>query len=288
MNDKIIFNYLRPTSTSRPKLLSVFLSIFCIFLILFGAFPSAALATSIADRLEQFPQWNNKPSVELAKGDLEYPEWMAGTWNVQSTLLEKIAPLAPEIVSPGFKDNGDYLDQAIAFQVRFGTEYYSPPRGFFVRFAKFNSAFNSTVPVVVADRAFNGKQIAQAYLGEDNVYQVKVDPDDPNQQITFLRGERKLISKVTGRAREAPPDKSQSQEFMTTELTQQLFRSPERIYLNEVETTSDYHLLESGNINAEQITAIYLSPQDPDFFAAGDRPVAIYRYQLKLIKEKES
>ena len=31
---------------------------------------------------------------------------------------------------------------------------------------------------------------------------------------------------------------------------------------------------------ADQITAIYLSPQDPDYFKAKDKPVALYRYQL--------
>ena len=107
---------------------------------------------------------------------------------------------------------------------------------------------------------------------------MKIDPDNPNQQITFLRGERKLISKITGRAKEIPSQ----EQFIATEVTQQLFRSPQRLYLNEVETTSNYHLLDSENVSAEQITAIYLSPQDPDYFTAGDRPVALYRYHLDL------
>ena len=239
-----------------------------LLLILFS-FTSTAVAAPIQERIQQFPQWQSKPPVKRARGDLEYPEWMAGTWNVESTLIEKIAPLAPDIVSPGFEDNDNYIDKAIAFQVRFGIND-SPP-GF--------SIFNSKQPAVVADRAFNGEKIARAYLGDDNVYRVKVDPDNPNQQITFLRGDRKLISKITGRAKEMPSDR----EFITTEVTQQLFRSPERLYLNEVETTSDYHLLDS-KISAEQITAIYLSPQDPDYFSAGDRPIALYRYHLDLTK----
>jgi hypothetical protein len=245
--------------------------IILICLILFG-FHSTAIAASLSDRLEQFPQWTNKPAVKLAKGDLEYPEWMTGTWNVTSTLTEQIAPLAPKIVTPGFEDNEKYLRQAIAFQVRFGTEYATSPSGIL-------SAFQSKQPVVVADRAFNGTKIAEAYLGADNVYKVKIDPDNPNQQIAFLKGERKLISKITGRGREIPGDA----QFIATEVTQQLFRSPERLYLNEVETTSSYRLLDSGEISAEQITAIYLSPQDPDYFAAGNRPVALYRYHLDLI-----
>lgn len=239
--------------------------------LMFWSLHSTAIAASLSDRLEQFPQWTNKPAVQLAKGDLEYPEWMAGTWNVTSTLTEQIAPLAPKIVTPGFEDNEKYLQQAIAFQVRFGKEYATSPSGIL-------SSFKSKEPVVVADRAFNGTRIAAAYLGDDNVYKVKIDPDNPNQQITFLKGERKLISKITGRGREIPGDT----QFIATEVTQQLFRSPERLYLNEVETTSSYQLLDSGEISAEQITAIYLSPQDPDYFAAGDRPVALYRYHLDL------
>ena len=246
--------------------------IILICIVLFGF--SSTAAAAISERLERFPNWNSKPAVKLAKGDLEYPEWMAGTWNVTSTLVEQIAPLAPEIVTPGFEDNQEYVDREIAFQVRFGKEYATPDRGLL-------AALKSNSLQVVADRAFNGTEIAEAYLGEDNLYSVKVDPDNPNRQITFLKGERKLISKITGRNSEMPAE----DEFIATEVTQQLFRSPERLYLNEVETTSDYHLLDDNKISAEQITAIYLSPQDPNYFNAGDRPVALYRYHLDLIKQ---
>ena len=264
MQDKLTPN--QPLLSIKYHLVNILL----ILLVLFSLGTTAA-ASPIQERIQQFPQWTNKPPVQLAKGDLEYPEWMAGTWDVESTLIEKLAPLAPDIVSPGFEDNDNYIDKAIAFKVRFGKEYFTAPTGLL-------SAFKSSQPVVVADRAFNGQKIAEAYLGEDNVYRVKTDPQNPNQQITFLKGDRKLISKITGRTRETPAEN----EFISTEVTQQLFRSPERLYLNEVETTSDYHLLDSGNIEAEQITAIYLSPQDPDYFSAGDRPIALYRYHLTM------
>ena len=247
--------------------------IILVCLILFG-FNTTALAGSLTERIEQFPEWTSKPSVKPAKGDLEYPEWMAGTWSVTSTLTEQVAPLAPNIVTPGFEDNQDYINKAIAFPVRFGTEYYTATKSLL-------STFKSSQPAVVADRAFNGTKIAEAYLGNENVYKVKVDPDNPNQQITFLKGERKLISKITGRDSEIPND----DHFLATEVTQQLFRSPERLYLNEVETTSSYTLLDPEHISAEQITAIYLSPQDPDYFTAGDRPVALYRYHLDLARQ---
>ncbi|MEL6327067.1 MAG: DUF6816 family protein, partial [Cyanobacteria bacterium J06626_23] len=38
-------------------------------------------------------------------------------------------------------------------------------------------------------------------------------------------------------------------------------------------------------ITADQITAIYLSPRDPDYFKAFNKPVALYRYRLTFEKE---
>ncbi|MEM9276652.1 MAG: DUF6816 family protein [Cyanobacteria bacterium P01_F01_bin.143] len=218
------------------------------------------------------PSWYDKPIVENAQGDLYYPDWMAGTWKVTNILEEQVAPLAPDIVSPGFEDNQKYIGEPIVFPVRFGKEYYVSEKKWF-----FFPLINTKNPVV-ADRAFNGRSIAEAYLGNDSVLRVAVDPKDPNKQITLLKSGVKSVSQVTKRAEE----KVGRYRFRATEVTQQLFKSPNKIYLNEVETTSDYHLIDPQNIEATQVTAIYLSPQDPDYFLAGDRPIAIYRYHLDL------
>ena len=41
----------------------------------------------------------------------------------------------------------------------------------------------------------------------------------------------------------------------------------------------------SKKVEADQVTAIYLSPKDPDYFTAGGHPVALYRYRLELLPE---
>ena len=242
-------------------------------------FAQNAIASPLENRLQQYPQWNNKPPAEIAQGDLYYPQWMAGTWSVESTLKEQIAPLAPEVVTPGFNDNQQYLDRPVTFLVRFKTKDERPQKKIF--FPQLN---NNKQNFVVADRVFNGTNIAAAYLGTNNVFKVKVDPENVNRQLTLLEGDRKLISTVIKRATETPAPN----HFIATEVTKQLFESPARFYLNEVETTSDYQLTATGNVQAQQFTAIYLSPQDPDYFKAINRPVAIYRYQLNLKKNKSS
>ena len=240
------------------------------FVILLLCIVQPAFAGSLENRLNQFPQWH-KPFVEAAAGDLVYPDWMERTWTVTSTLVEAIAPLAPEIVTPGFAGNQSYLNQPVTFPVRF---VESPSwRKWLPSLARSS---------VVSDRAFNGLNIAKAYLGEDQVLAVKVDPQNPNRQLTFLPGQRQLISTVTGRRSESPAPN----QFIATEVCQQVFRG-NQIYLNEVETTTAYQLTQTG-IKANQVTAIYLSPQDPHYFQANSRPVALYRYWLELLPGGET
>lgn len=221
-----------------------------------------ATAGALADRLASFPNWEGKPAVQTAKGDLVYPNWFAGDWNVTTTLLDQAAPLAPDVTTPGFESNRAYLNQPIAFAVWF------VPTG-------------DRTPALVSDRAFNGLNLSKAYLGK-TVLAVKVDPANPNRQITLLRNDRQLVSTVTGRAIESPsPDL-----FLTTEVFQQEFRGTPQLYFNEVETTTAYQRQEDNEaIVADQVTAIYLSPQDADYFKAKNRPIALYRYRLEFSRE---
>jgi hypothetical protein len=233
------------------------------------------LASPLVDRLAQFPDWQNKPPVEAAQGDLVYPDWMVGTWTVTSTLDEMVAPLAPDLVTPGFEGNRKYLEQPISFSVRFVPQL---PR----RSHRSTFPIAEPVPVsppIVADRAFNGTNIARSYLGKA-LLSVQVDPDDPNRQITALRGDRQLVSIVSGRSSETPD----TDQFIATEFLNQVFRSSSQIYFNQVESTTAYHRISPTQIDANQVTAIYLSPQDPNYFKAGDRPVALYHYDLMLSK----
>lgn len=234
-----------------------------------------AAAGVLSDRIAAFPNWTSKPPTQVATGDLVYPDWMAGTWNMTSTLVDLAAPLAPDLKTPGFDGNEALLDQPIRCEVRFEPRMTSLTGSFLLqpRLAQEE---------IVSDRAFNGLSMARAYLGDKAVKTVKVDPDNPNRQVTILRGDRQLESTVMSRAIETPSN----QDFVTTEVFQQVFRGTAQPYFNEVETTTAYHEAaddESFAITADQITAIYLSPQDPDYFKAANQPVALYRYRLELL-----
>jgi hypothetical protein len=315
-------HFLTGFSTKTVSVVALIIRIWglCLALVLLLS-AGEAQAGQLADRLAQFPTWESKPPVAEAKGDLIYPDWMEGTWKVTSTLIDLLAPLAPEVVTPGFEGNRRYLNQPVSFLVRFQAANDLPKDSdqgtqtvISDRFLPIKTYNRDTTPTnsgseqlpspyatreVVADRAFNGLNIAEAYLGDRMIQSVKVDPNSPNRQITSLSTGRQLVSVVTGRASETPaPD-----QFIATELSQQIFRGTPQLYFNQVETTTAYQLLREAKlpgtaeqnpegsespsltIEGDQITAIYLSPQDPDYFKAQAKPVALYRYRLELLPE---
>ncbi|MBV5260634.1 hypothetical protein FLX56_19665 [Synechococcus moorigangaii CMS01] len=235
---------------------------------------SPVWAESLGDRLEHYPQWQALPTLAPVQAgeDLVYPDWFAGTWQATSTLIDQVAPLAPDLVTPGFAANEKLIGQPFRFRVQFQPRTNFP--------VKPLSLPEQVTAAIVADRAFNGAEIARAYLGEKTVQNVAVDPQNPNRQLTILKGDRRLISTVTGRAQAQP----QPDHFFSSELIQQQFQNAEQVYLNRVETTTDYQRVNPGQIQANQVTAIYLSPSDPDFFQAQNHPVALYHYDLELIK----
>ncbi|MFB2837094.1 DUF6816 family protein [Floridanema evergladense] len=261
--------------------------VFCLVLLSFF-WCAEVRAGTLNDRLSQFPNWDSKPAISAVKAteDLVYPDWMLGTWNVSSTLVEMVAPLAPDFVTPGFEGNRQFLNKPINFSVRFVgvNEQQSEIKTYPFSQLKTQNSKLKTIRVV-ADRSFNGLNIARATLGDRSVLSVNVDRNNPNRQITYLPGKRQLISLVTNRATE----QANSEQFIATEISQQIFRSAAQVYLNEVETTTLYQrqINSKAPITAEQITAIYLSPQDPNYFFSNEKPVALYRYHLELYPQKQ-
>jgi hypothetical protein len=88
----------------------------------------------------------------------------------------------------------------------------------------------------VADRAFNGLNLARAYLGEEQVKGVELDPQNPNRQVTRLADGRRLQSTVTGRRVES----AGGDRFLTTERVQQVFWGGSVPGFNQVDITTAY------------------------------------------------
>jgi hypothetical protein len=247
-------------------------------------------AESLSHRLTTFPQWSHPSHLQRAVGDLYYPHWFAGTWDVQTQLMDMVAPLSPQIVTPGFESNRRYLNHLLEFRVRFLPP--TPPSRNLMVPGMLQFRNDRPTSPLVADRRFNSLNLTRAYfqfassinqLVKDGELTIQIDPMNPNRQITFWGSGRQLISTVTARRTEQPD----THHFLTCELSQQEFRNLGQNYINQVETTTAYSYFGLSDVHqpvftADQVTAIYLSPQDPQFFIARDRPVALYRYQLQF------
>jgi hypothetical protein len=227
------------------------------------------MAATLQQRIEAFPQWSVVSGLH-STGELTYPQWFAGEWTATSILREQVAPLTPAIVTPGFERNRASIDRPYIFQVRFGSATTTVATGITVDQAQQSQ--------IIADRTFNGEQIANAYLGANAVTSIQTIDRPQVVQITKLQNGTELRSTMTGYLSESV----QPDTFVTTEINQQVFQG-QSTYLNTVETTTSYRLVGQHHIKADQVTAIYLSPQDPDYFKALQRPVALYRYTLELI-----
>ncbi|MFM7579683.1 MAG: DUF6816 family protein, partial [Microcystaceae cyanobacterium] len=132
--------------------------------------------------------------------------------------------------------------------------------------------------IVVPDRRFNAEAVTKAYLGDNLKFSVQYIQQPLPRIVTIFSENKRLTSTVIGHNQQAPSES----EFIATELSTQQFVNGASQYLNQLETTTDYQQLEDGKIAATQITAVYLSPQDPDYFSANNQPIALYRYQLTL------
>jgi hypothetical protein len=236
--------------------------------------PKIAQAGALQARLDQFPDLRSQLPLSTAQGDLYYPDWLAGEWNVTSTLVDAVAPLAPELVTPGFESNQRQLGKVVTFPVRFKrtTAEIRPQGPFPVGFVPSQG--------VVADRVYNGTRLTEALMGKNILQSIQVDTRSPNRQVAKFHNGQELVTQISNRATEASTDR----EFISSELYQQEFRSATQIYLNQVENTIGYRLVSADppRIEANQVTAIYLSPQDPDYFKARRQPVALYRYQMSF------
>ncbi len=291
----------------------VSIRILFVFVMFLGLMVLPAEATSLTDRLNTYPDWHSKPELNPNFEEVAYPAWMSGTWTCESTLIDMVAPVQ-KVKTPGFEGNRKYLNEPVQFDVRFGATKTKPTRKFGMpTIMNFSS---SAQEKVVVDRVFNALSIARAYLGDGVVESVKINPNLPNEQLTTLKDGLQLLSVTTGHQSEQPDPNS----FITSELFQQIFRSSDQPFLNQVETTTKYSYLGASDVTlsnsnanssaslnansntkvdpvednrneiptivADQYTAIYLSPQEPNYFDAIDTPVALYRYQLKLTPAK--
>ena len=136
--------------------------------------------------------------------DLIYPNWFEGNWLVTSQDLE------------------DETQVPIVYKVNF-----------------FKNSFNE----VIGNRSKNSESIGKAIFGE-NLIKVVDDPQSINKQITYLKDDLYIVSKITLRNQIQDND-----IFFADEFVIQTVHKPGASRVNQVETISKFRKCNKDKFN---------------------------------------
>ena len=145
--------------------------------------------------------------------DLIYPNWFEGTWRVTSQDLE------------------DESQAPVSYEVNF---------------------FRNNLNEVIGDRSKNSESIGKAIFGE-NLIKVVNDPKSFNNQITYLKDDLYIDSRITGR--------NQIQDdniFFADEFVIQTVHKPGASRINQVETISKFQKCNQENYNSKEDLTPYI------------------------------
>ncbi len=176
-------------------------------LILFLTFQGLFLENSLAlvdssvrdfleDRVNQWPELY-LPNFKLSdtSKDLIYPEWFEGSWLVTS------------------KNINNDSEEPVIYKVNF---------------------FKNDSNLIIGNRANNSESIGKAIFG-DILIKVVNDPQSINNQITYLKDDFYIDSRITGRNQIQDDD-----IFFADELVIQTAHKPGASRINQVETISKF------------------------------------------------
>ena len=160
------------------------------------AFVDSNVREFLENRVNQWPELY-LPNFKLSdtSKDLIYPKWFEGNWLVTS------------------KDIFNDSEEPVIYQVNF---------------------FKNDSDLIIGNRAKNSESIGKAIFG-DNLIKVVNDPQSINNQITYLKDDFYIDSRITGRNQIQDDD-----IFFADELVIQTAHMPGASRINQVETISKF------------------------------------------------
>ena len=158
----------------------------------------------LGNRVNQWPEiYLPNSKFSDTSKDLIYPKWFEGSWLVTS------------------QDISNYLEEPVIYKVNF---------------------FKNDSDLIVGNRAKNSESIGKAIFG-DTLIKVVKDPHSINNQITYLKDDFYIDSRITGRNQIQDDD-----IFFADELVIQTVHKPGASRVNQVETISKFQKCDSKQL----------------------------------------
>jgi len=228
----------------------------------------------------------SKPGLML------YPRWLFGEYDVSSTFSSFRLPLGERYVAQALLNAARApADQGgVGSTATYSMKWFSTlpnTLGNQLRFALGSLPEDA----VVQDRAYNMRQMTNAYMGYEAVEYVEYEPREAPDRASVQ------FSRLTPDMRPLPPRKaelyvnnSQTAEgvlgtestpaFVTSELLRQVLVGVRSVEVQDYEVINLYELLDKDVVRVRNRTAIYLEPRDELYFTAAGRAVAVYDYDI--------
>nr|QFB70720.1 chloroplast hypothetical protein 3 [Chlorella ohadii] len=215
-----------------------------------------------------------------------YPRYLFGEWEVEMEFTALRTPLGRQFVPPGFLQAAEASPEegGLGSRYAFRQRFYSTLPPTLDNELRVNLGLGMPQDAIVSDRAFNTRETTNAFLGYAAVEAVEYDPRDAplRETVTLSRlapdmaplPPRRLELYINHLSSEEGPGGS----FLTSELCRQVLLGVRQVEVKDYEIMHEYRLQPDGSLRGRQRSCLYLQPQEPRFFEAGGRAVAVYDY----------
>lgn len=256
--------------------------------------PPADAAESVFSRLEAAPSTLSQPFYmgPFDSKTIYYPRWMFGEWNVHSKFVGLNIPLGPKFVPDGFLQAADAPASSggVGSECDYSLRFYSTLPDTFSNNARFMLGLGSPEDAIIADKAYNTKNMTDAFLGYSGaVSAVDYDPRDaPLRQTVMLSRLSPDMAPLPPRRLElyinALRSEGEGNRFATSELSRQVMLAIRAAQVTDYEVLNEYRLVSPGVVKGRQRSLLYLQPQDPLYFESGRKAVAVYDYEFTMTR----
>ncbi|KAI8464780.1 MAG: hypothetical protein J3K34DRAFT_439122 [Monoraphidium minutum] len=232
---------------------------------------------------------------------------MFGEWDVESTFTGFRAPLGPRYVRPALLEaaGAGAEEGGVGSRYAFKQRFFSTLPDTFANNARVNLGLLPE-DAVIADRAFNARASANAYLGDPSAvlaadYDARVPdrltlefqrlaadmrPLPPRRAELYIQNIQSAELEPVYSEEDAPSaayaafPPPNAPGWVLSELCRQVTLGVRSAEVQDYEVATVFALVSPSRIVARQRTLLYLEPRDDLYFQARGRAVAAYDYEL--------
>ncbi|KAL3910305.1 MAG: hypothetical protein SGARI_002192, partial [Bacillariaceae sp.] len=243
----------------------------------------------------------------FAAQELYYPSFLFGEWSITSTLKQKTFPFGKDFVPSRSLMDGSPRNrqEQVGDSTTYLAHYFSTLADTPANQITVNLGLGVPEPKVIADRAFNVKEMSKAYKQAAPVESVEWDyRKDPTRLTLQMEsmtsqvdgkplGPRKAEVYLTSRQTEEGFDADTGKPiYATSERSRTVTVGPGSVSANDQEVITEYRQIDDNHLTAVSRIAVYLTPNPNSregvlWQQVQGKAVAFYDYEFDMKRNLE-